>query len=49
MAIYTVYQKKILNENNILLEDDIVFIKDQVSILAFFHQYYGVYVIKTYF
>ena len=36
MAIYTVYQKKILNENNILLEDDIVFIKDQVSIIAFF-------------
>ena len=36
MAIYTVYQKKILNENKIILEDDIVFIKDQISILAFF-------------
>jgi len=28
MAIYTVYQKKILNYNGLVLENDIVFIKD---------------------
>jgi hypothetical protein len=36
MAIYTVYQKKILNDNGLALENDIVFIKDGVSIIALF-------------